>query len=273
MYVKVEVLFMDMLSYNDFLLFSLLSFLFFFFSSPFLGDSYIWYRPSLIIWALHLLIIQTPTWAPVPSDTLTSSLWVAVTKVTLFRGLLLINAAKRVVVVHLMWWWQPLLGYFEPSFFLCVWSEGYSNWDASLIWTLGCPRRNYSSDVFSLPSWLGQGFTGRASLRTGSSSDGPKAQPTCYSGPVPTIAPQNSGFDLPPRRKAGFWHLWRMERMTSWSARVGSYFWRATSYEVRPFTPDSFMSPSSNGEMWIWRPALLLEFVSGRGFFSLPPAI
>ena len=124
-------------------------------SSPFLGDSYIWYRPSFIIWALHLLIIQTPTWAPVPSDALTSSLWVAVTKVTLFRGLLLINAAMRVVVVHLMWWWQPLLGYFGPSFFLCVWGEGYSNWDASLIWTLGFPRRNCSSDVFSSPSWLG----------------------------------------------------------------------------------------------------------------------
>ena len=125
--------------------------------SPFLGDSYIWYRPSFIILVLHLLIIQTPTWAPVPSDALTSSLWVAMTKVTLFRGFLFINAARRVVVVHLMWWWQSLLGYFEPSFFLCVWSEGYSNWDASLIWTLECPRRNYSSDVFSSPqlAWAG----------------------------------------------------------------------------------------------------------------------
>ena len=149
---------------------------FFFFLCPLSwGTFYILYRPFHIIWALHLLIIQTSTWASVPSDAFTSSLWVAVTKVTLFRGLLLINAARRVVVVHLMWWWQPLLGYFEPSFFLCVWSESYSNGDASLIWTLGCPRRNYSSDVFSLPSWLGQGFTGRMSLRTGSSSDGPKA--------------------------------------------------------------------------------------------------
>ena len=26
-----------------------------------------------------------------------------------------------------------MLGYFESFFFLCVWSEGYSNWDASLI--------------------------------------------------------------------------------------------------------------------------------------------
>ena len=119
--------------------------------SPFLGHSYIWYMSSLIIWALHLLIIQTPTWTPVPSDAHTSSLWVAVTKVTLFRGLLLINAVRRVVVVHLMWWWQLLLGYFESSFFLRVWSEGYSNWDVSLTWTLECPRRNYSSEVVSSP--------------------------------------------------------------------------------------------------------------------------
>ena len=120
----VEVLFMAMHSYNESLLFSLLSPPF---RPPLLRDSYILYWPSFVIWALHLLIIQTPTWAPVPSDALTSSLWVAVTKVTLFRGLLFINAARRVVLVHLMWWWQPLLGYFEPSFFLRVWSEGYSN--------------------------------------------------------------------------------------------------------------------------------------------------
>ena len=124
---------------------------------PLLRDSYVLYRPSYIIWTLHLLIIQTPTWAPVPSDALTSSLWVAMTKVTLFRGLLFINAARRVVVMHLMWWWQPLLGYFESPFFLRVWSEGFSNWDASLTWTLEYPRRNYSSEVFSSPqlAWAG----------------------------------------------------------------------------------------------------------------------
>ena len=146
--MKVEVLFMAMHSYNDSLLFSLLSPPF---RPPLLRDSYILYRPSFVIWALHLLIIQTPTWVPIPSDALTSPLWVAMTKVTLFKGLLFINAAMRVVVVHLMWWWQSLLGYFEPSFFLRVWSEGYSNWDASLTWTLECPRRSYSSDVFSSP--------------------------------------------------------------------------------------------------------------------------
>ena len=125
----------------------------FFLRSLLLRDSYILYRPSFIIWALHLLIIQTLTWAFVPSDALTSSLWVIVTKVALFRGLLFINVARRVVVVHLMWWWQPLLGYFGSPFFLRVWSEGYSSWDASLTWTLERSRRNYSSDVFPLLQW------------------------------------------------------------------------------------------------------------------------
>ena len=121
---------------------------------PLLRDSYILYRPSFIIWALYLLIIQTPTWAPVPSDILTNSLWVAVTKVALFRGLLFINAARRVAVVHLMWWWQLLLGYFGSPFFLRAWSDGYISWDASLTWTLERPRRNYSSNVFSLLQWV-----------------------------------------------------------------------------------------------------------------------
>ena len=122
-------------------------------SPPLLGDLYILYRPFSIIWALHLLIIQTPTWAPVPSDTLISSLWVAVAKVALFRGLLLINAAKRVVVVHLIWWRQLLLRYFGFPFFLRTWREDYSSWDAPLIRILECPRRNYSSEMFSLPQW------------------------------------------------------------------------------------------------------------------------
>ena len=132
-----------------------------FFRPFFLRDSYILYRLSFIIWALHLLIIQTPTWASVPSYALTSSLWVAVTKVILFKSLLFISAARGVVVVHLMWWWQPLLGYFESPFFLRVWSEGYSNWNASLTWTLECPRRNYSSDVFSSPQLARAGILGR----------------------------------------------------------------------------------------------------------------
>ena len=124
-----------------------------FFRPLLLGDSYILYRPFSIIWALHLLIIQTLTWAPVPSDTLINSLWVAVAKVALFRGLLLINATRRVVVMHLMWWWQPLMRYFRLPSFLRVWRMDYSGWDAPLIQILQCPRRNYSLDTFSLPQW------------------------------------------------------------------------------------------------------------------------
>ena len=45
-------------------------------------------------------------------------------KVALFRGLFLINAAKRVVVTHLMWWWQLSMRYFEfYSFFICLEDE------------------------------------------------------------------------------------------------------------------------------------------------------
>ena len=48
-------------------------------------------------------------------------------KVVLFRGLFLINAAKRVVVTHLMWWWQLSTRYFGVLFFfICV--EGELQW-------------------------------------------------------------------------------------------------------------------------------------------------
>ena len=134
-------------------LYSVLSSLFLRFSSSSLGDFYILYRSSPIIWALHLLIIQTSTWAHVPSDTLINLLWVAVAKVALFRGLLFINAARRVVVMHLMWWWQPLLRYFGFPSFLRIQGMDYNGWDAPLIWILQCLRRNSSSNMFSLPQW------------------------------------------------------------------------------------------------------------------------
>ena len=76
---------------------------------PSYGDFYTLYRLFLIIWTLHLLIIWTPTCAPIPSDTHFSLLWVAAAKATLFKGLLHINAARKVAAVHLMWWWQLFL--------------------------------------------------------------------------------------------------------------------------------------------------------------------
>ena len=48
-------------------------------------------------------------------------------KVVLFRGLFLINAAKRVVVAHLMWWQQLSTRYFGfYSFF--IYSEDELQW-------------------------------------------------------------------------------------------------------------------------------------------------
>ena len=91
-----------------------------FFLSPPYGGFYTLYRLFLIIWVLHLLIIQAHTWAPISSDTPFSLLWVVIAKVTLFRGLLHINTARKVAVVHLMWWWQLLLRYFGFSSFSCV---------------------------------------------------------------------------------------------------------------------------------------------------------
>ena len=58
--VIVGILFMGMYAYKEPLLICSLS-LSLFPPSLLLRDSYILYRPSFIIWALHLLIIQTPT--------------------------------------------------------------------------------------------------------------------------------------------------------------------------------------------------------------------
>ena len=44
-----------------------------------------------------------------PIRHLFSSPWMVVVETALFRGLLHINAARKVVAVHLMRWWQPLL--------------------------------------------------------------------------------------------------------------------------------------------------------------------
>ena len=124
--------------------------LFFFFPSRPYGGFYTLYRLFLIIWALHLLIIQAPTWAPIPSDTSFSPLWVVVAKVTLFRGLLHINAARKVAAVHLMWWWQLFLRYFCVFFlFMCLgdvlqWFEYTSAPDFQ------CPRRSSSLEPLSL---------------------------------------------------------------------------------------------------------------------------
>ena len=72
-----------------------------------------------IILTLHLSFIWDFTWVSVLSDTSYDSLWVVMTRVSLFRCLLHINAARKVVTVHLMWWQQLFLrsfGLFPLSF-------------------------------------------------------------------------------------------------------------------------------------------------------------
>ena len=50
-----------------------------------------------------------------------------------------------------------MLGYFEPSFFLCVWSEGYSNWDALLILDFGMSKEELllGRVFFAQLAWAG----------------------------------------------------------------------------------------------------------------------
>ena len=77
--------------------------------SPLHGDFLLLYSTLKLIRALHLLIIWTFTWVPVPSDIHLIFLWVALAKITLFTCLLHINAAGKVAFLHLMrQLWLPL---------------------------------------------------------------------------------------------------------------------------------------------------------------------
>ena len=60
--------------------------------SPLHGGFLLLYSPLLTILVFHLLIIQPYTWVSVPSNTLSGVLWVAVTEIALFCGLVHINA-------------------------------------------------------------------------------------------------------------------------------------------------------------------------------------
>ena len=74
------------------------------FSIPFHGGSLTLYSSLWTILILHLLIIWALTWIFVLSDTPFGFLWVTVAKAALFKGLFLINATRKVAVVHLMRW-------------------------------------------------------------------------------------------------------------------------------------------------------------------------
>ena len=68
-----------------------------FFSSLILGGSLTLYTSFQSILALYLLIMQVITWVLVPSATFPNPLWVAATKITLFKGHFLINAVRTLV--------------------------------------------------------------------------------------------------------------------------------------------------------------------------------
>jgi len=86
---------------SNFDCYSILSLFFWFFPH---GMSLTLYSSLRTILILHLLIIWALIWVHVPSGTLFGFLWVVIAKTALFRGLLHINAARRVAVVHLMQW-------------------------------------------------------------------------------------------------------------------------------------------------------------------------
>ena len=180
------------------------------FHHPFLYGSFsILYRLSLIIWTLHLLITWTPTWAPIPSDTPFSPLWVATAKAALFKGLLHINAARKAVVMYLMWWWQLFFRYFEFSFLSRVQRVCFNSLNIHLLRICHVqgevPLRTFFSlssndeacNVDHLSHVCLLGFVSVLGLGLRPS--------TLLWAMTPIIAPQNFGFYLHLRRKAGFW--------------------------------------------------------------------
>ena len=79
-----------------------------FFWSHLHGDALLLYSLLKVIRVLHLLIIWTFTWVPVPSDIYPTFLWVAMAKVTLFACPLHINAVRKVAFLNLMrQLWSP----------------------------------------------------------------------------------------------------------------------------------------------------------------------
>ena len=74
----------------------------FFWSLPY-GGSLTLYSSFWTILILHLLIIWVFIWVSVLSDTLFGFLWIVIANAALFRGLLHINATRKLAAGHLMW--------------------------------------------------------------------------------------------------------------------------------------------------------------------------
>ena len=71
-----------------------------FFDPPFMGCLLPYIVSFLTILIVHLLIIQTFTQVSVPSVIFSGFLGMVMVENTLFRGLLHINAARKVAAVH-----------------------------------------------------------------------------------------------------------------------------------------------------------------------------
>ena len=104
--------------------------------SPLHGDFLPLYSLLQLIRILHLLIIWTFTWVPVPSDIFLIFLWVVLANVTLFACLLHINEAEKVVFLHLMrqLWLLPNVLHFSLSCYVRLILLPTFVWDGSSLW-------------------------------------------------------------------------------------------------------------------------------------------
>ena len=132
--------------------------------SPLHGDFLPLYSLLKLIRTLHLLTIWTFTWVPVPSDIFLIFLWVALTNVTLFACLLHINAAEKVVFLHLMrqlWLLLDVLHFFLSCCVRLILLPTFV-WDGSSLWrgrTLGpylCVRGDIPSRTSFKTNWAPQ---------------------------------------------------------------------------------------------------------------------
>ena len=230
------------------------------------GGSLTWYSSPWTILILHLLIIWAFTWVPVPSDTLFGFLWVVVAKTTLFRGLLNINAARKVAAVHSMRWYQLSLRYFWGLIVLrCLWYRslslelpGRSSWLLENVFEtyLSYPRRYSSSDyppicISLIESWVWTIHYHSLVLRLLTFLV--KAQYMIWAL-NPTIAPQKFGFFLSFEEKSGVLIFLALILFCPLTCTCGSAiyashdcYWRFEAREVSLIAPGGVLFPLSNG--------------------------
>ena len=110
-----------------------------FFNLPLMGGSSHYIVFFQIILTVHLLFIGTFTQVHVPSGIFSGFMYTVVVEIALFRGLLHINATRKVAAVHLMRWQQPF--FIDISTFL---SSSYVTEVRLYHWT---PLEGHSSHL------------------------------------------------------------------------------------------------------------------------------